>query len=95
MADSDDEEENNKLIEYDGGEAHKFKDEDHGDQQYPSQPRYCCCCSDTVCIWIGWIIFVIILGIFIFAMVFKYRKDGDNNQELTGNSENPDNPQQD
>ena len=94
MAEGEDEEENNKLIQYDGGENddNKQKDEDHGDHLEPSQPRYCCCCSDTVCIWIGWIIFVIILGIFIFAMVFKYRKDDADNTEMTAH-DTPDNPQ--
>ena len=87
MAAGDDEEENDKLIEYDGGEDDEPKrDEDHGDQLDPNEPRYCCCCSDRVCIWMGWIIFVIILGIFIFAMVFKYRKDAEeNNSEMTAN----------
>ena len=80
---SDDEEEKNKLIQYSGGENSENKEQerdmDRGNSEDPTLPRYCCCCSDRVCIWIGWIIFVIILGIFIFAMVFKYRNDNSEN----------------
>ena len=37
--------------------------------------KYCCCCSDTICIGIAWGIFVICLIIFIIAICFKLQKD--------------------
>ena len=65
MANNDDDE-NKNLIEK------EKRDKDRLDKK---KNWYCPCCSDTVCIWCGWIWFVIILIIFIFAMCFKYRRD--------------------
>ena len=66
------------------------KDEDHQDHLSPQEEvRYCCCCSDRICIWISWIVFIIIIAIFIFGMIFKYRKDDANEIEPTNNNETP------
>ncbi len=65
MANNDDDEKRN-LIE---------KERRDKDRLEKKEKWTCICCSDTVCIWCGWIWFVIILLIFIFAMCFKYRRD--------------------
>ena len=54
-------------------EGEENNDVDNSESKEPE--RYCCCCSDTVCIGIAWGIFVICVIIFIIAICFKLQKD--------------------
>ena len=50
-------------------------DEEQRKKEEKKNRRCCCCGNDRGWIWFGWIMLVIVIGIFIFAMVLKYQKD--------------------